>query len=102
MGDVRLQDLERDLAIVFPVMAKVHRGLAAFTQLTLDTVAIGERFFYSDGLIQHRPKMEPDRPDGESSGRRWASNPPGLTRLELSGGATGSACQAMRFINSPP
>jgi hypothetical protein len=41
-GQLRLQDLERDLALVLEVVGQVDGGHAAFAELTLDGVSAFE------------------------------------------------------------
>ncbi len=41
-GQLRLQHLDRDLAVVLEVLGQVHRGHAAGPELALDAVAVGE------------------------------------------------------------
>ena len=41
-GELGLQDLERDLAVVLEVLGEVDGGHAALAELALDAVAVGE------------------------------------------------------------
>ena len=42
-GELRLEDLDRHLAVVLEVLGQIHGGHAALAQLPLDAVAVGER-----------------------------------------------------------
>ena len=41
-GEVRLQDLDRHLAVVLQVLGEIDRGHPAGTELALDCVSVGE------------------------------------------------------------
>ena len=48
-----LQHLERDLAIVLEVLAQVHGGHAAFTEMAKDAIAAGEGRVEAVSLLGH-------------------------------------------------
>ncbi len=41
-GELRLQDLERHLAVVLQVLGEVHGGHATLAEFALDAVAVGK------------------------------------------------------------
>jgi hypothetical protein len=41
-GELRFQDLQRDVAVVLEVLGEIDRGHAALAELALDRVAVGE------------------------------------------------------------
>ena len=51
--EFRLEQLERDLAIVFEIVAQVHRGHAAFAEMAENTIAAVERGVEAVGLCGH-------------------------------------------------
>ena len=51
-GELRLEDLERDLALVLDVLGQVDGGHAARAELALDGVAVGEGV--AEALVMHR------------------------------------------------
>ncbi len=54
-GQFGLEDLDGDLSVVLDVLGQVHRGHAAFAELPLDPVAIGQRGFQAGGVgVAHR------------------------------------------------
>jgi hypothetical protein len=57
-GELRPEDLERDLSLVLQVLGQVDRGHAALTELMLDAVAALEgRVQAGDGRRLHAAKM---------------------------------------------
>ena len=59
-GELRLQHLERDLALVPEVLGQVDRGHSPLTQLALDSVAVGEGAGEALELLRHvAGKMPP-------------------------------------------
>ena len=53
-GELGLEDLEGDLAIVLEILGQVHGGHAALAELPLDAVAIGEGGDEAGKRIGHR------------------------------------------------
>ena len=53
-GEFGLEQLERDLAIVLQVVAHLHRGHAAVTQMAEKAIAAVERGVETLGLCDHR------------------------------------------------
>ena len=60
-GELRLQDLERHLAVVLEVLRQVHRGHAALAELPLDAVAVGEGGGEAGKRVSH-PISSPSSP----------------------------------------
>ena len=66
-GQLRLQHLECDLALVLEVVGKVDRSHPALTDLTLDAVAALEGCVQAGGGVRavHAPKMRVRASDRE-------------------------------------
>ena len=58
-GEFRLEQLERDVAIVLEVLAQVHRGHAAFAEPAQNAIAAREGGVEAVGLRGHREKGGP-------------------------------------------
>ena len=56
-GQLGLQHLERDLAIVLQILGQVHGGHAALPELALDAVAVGQGRGETIGRRSHRFRM---------------------------------------------
>ena len=56
-GQLGLEDLERDLAVVLQIAGQIHEGHPALPQLSLEGVAAGQRFAETRGQIEHGDKM---------------------------------------------
>ena len=52
-GELRLQDLERDLPVVLEVVGEVHRRHPARAELPLDPVTVGEGRGEAGGEVAH-------------------------------------------------
>ncbi len=51
--EFRLQDLERDLAVVLEILGQEHRGHPTCAELALDAVAVGQSRGEAVGEISH-------------------------------------------------
>ena len=60
-GELRLQHLERHLAVVLEVLRQVHRGHAALAEFPLDAVAVGEGGGEAGKRVGH-PTSSPSSP----------------------------------------
>ena len=56
-GQLGLEDLERDLAIVLEVLRQVHGGHATLAELALEEIAVGEGQLQAFPGILHRSKV---------------------------------------------
>ena len=52
-GQLGLEHLERDLAVVLEVLRQKHRGHAALTEFALDAIAVGERGGEAGKRVSH-------------------------------------------------
>ena len=56
-GQLRLEDLDRDLPIVLQVLGEEHRGHPSFAQLAFDPVTIGEERGEPLGDVSHGARV---------------------------------------------
>ena len=68
---LRLEHLDRHLAVMLEVLGEVDRGHAAGAELPLDGVAVGEEGL--EAFDGHRPASEPRDADGAPARRATVS-----------------------------
>ncbi len=56
-GQLRLEDLDRDLAVVLEILRQVDRGHAAGAEFALDAVAIGQRGVRRSSVVIARSSL---------------------------------------------
>lgn len=70
-GEVRMQNLDRDITFVAEIMGEVHRGHATLPELTFEPVAVGEHGAEPRERIAHFVVPLPPRSFAISAGRFW-------------------------------
>ena len=107
-GELRLQDLERHLAVVLEVLGEVHGGHAALAEFALDAVAVGQRGGEAGKRIRHFFTFSFSSSNQLSTSRKSASQRSAVARRamrnrwssgEMSNGVEHSGCQIMSFPN---
>jgi hypothetical protein len=80
-GELGLEDLDGDLAVVAGVVREIDRGHAALTQLARDAVAVGEAC--PEALDRHEANSETEGAEGAADRRDRRGEftvPPGTIR----------------------
>jgi hypothetical protein len=68
---VRVQDLDGDVAVVLEIVREIHRRHSTGTELPLDAIAVGERVRQPRAAIAHGAARWPARRFATIAGRFW-------------------------------